>query len=522
MMKSIAKIMGVLFALLTWSSCVEDNTEYNFKDLNKVSIENLQMKYYVMLYEHLQITPTIKTQHNDESKLSYAWYAYTATSRDEADTLSYEKNLDVLVEPSLLTPGEDYTLVLRIVDNETGVFYQEDMKLEVTTQFSKGTIFLCEENGEAELNFLQDSEDKLFLEGVYKEANKELVGRNPVKIISVNPNQYAPFMKQEYIWCNDENGGMIASPLSFEKVKPMREAFDVTPEAEILNPQYYFKGDMIEYIIVNGALHKRATNMKAVTWEPALVLMNEKADYSLVPDVLRIISSKPIFYDQNYGRLIIHETWNMAALKTLVKSPEDPGLFDPNNLGGNMKLMCMGLLSEPKMSAWMLLKDENDGKLWIYTYSYLGAQFKSLAKIEVTDAIAPNMKKAIAFSVNPTMNDLFVYATSDGIYSFAVNQLIAGTSSQVEVLQQNLKAEQMEITGMEFLDITVAAPTSEDPEATRTSPQVRVCVRDLSLGEKQGGAVFYEVNTTGGIHMEQIFKKTGFCDKVIDIDEKYN
>lgn len=85
-----------------------------------------------------------------------------------------------------------------------------------------------------------------------------------------------------------------------------------------------------------------------------------------------------------------------------------------------------------------------------------------------------------------------------------------------------MKAEQMEITGMKFLDITVAAPTSEDPEATRVSPQVRVCVRDLSLGEKQGGAVFYEINTTGGIHMEQIFKKTGFCDKVIDIDEKYN
>lgn len=521
MMKLINAIIGLTLCLFVGVSCVDDNTVNEFKSLNEVTIEGLADKYSVMLYNKLQIIPTLTTSQNDESKLSYAWYVYTSETDYKADTLSYERNLDILAEPSILTPGEDYTLSYRVTDNETGVFYQKDMKLAVNTQFTKGTIFLCEDGGEAELNFLQDSEEQTFLEGVYKEANNELVGRNPVRIISLNPNAYASFMKQEYIWCKDENGGVIASPLSFEKVSAMREAFDITPTDEILSPEYYFMGSMIEYIIMNGALHKRGTNMQAITWEPALVLMTTPAEYSLAPDVL-FPKGTPIFYDKLYGRLIIHSTWNMAALKTLTKSDTDPQVFDPNNIGTNMDLKCFGTLSEPEMGAWMLMENTDDNTFWMYKFSMYEGVFSSISKFEVTDAVAPNLKNAITFATNPNMNDILVYATTDGIYSMSVSLLGATTTTQLEVLQKDMKADQMEVTGLEFEDITLSAPTADDPNATRTSSQVRVYVRDLSLSEKQGGAVFLEINTTGGVHMEQIFKKTGFCDRVIDIDEKYS
>lgn len=522
MMKSNKNLLiGLLGLLLGCTACVDDNsTVYDANRLNRVAIEGLQDKYSVLLYDRLQITPDIQTTHGDDSRLSYIWYAYTAVTSRKADTLSYEKVLDVLAEPSILTPGEDYTLTLRVTDDESGVFYQKDMKLEITTQFTKGTIFLCEEGGEAEINFMQDNAEHTFLENVYEEANKELVGRNPKKILSINPNQYAPFMKQEYIWCEDENGGMVASPLSFEKVMPMRQTFDVTPEVEILSPEYYFKGGMIEYIIVNGALHKRATNMQAVTWEPALVLMTTPADYDIAPDVL-FPTGTPVFYDERYGRLITHAAWNMAALKPLMISATDPKVFDPNNVGEDLVLKCWGRLSEPKTGAWMLLQNTQDKRFWFYKFSVTGNEFSSISKQEVTEAIAPNLKNAIAFAANPQMNDVFMYATPTGIYSIAANQLSA-SSSNLEVLQVDMAAERMEVTDMKFLDITVPAPTPEDPNATQVIAQVRAFVRDLDLSEKRGGAIFFEVNTTGGVHLDELFKKTGFCDKVIDIDEKYN
>ena len=513
-------MIGIVFMLYALLGCVEDKTVDSFKELNEVTIEGLEDKYSVMLYSHLQASPTIKTSLNDDSHLSYVWYAYTNTTREEADTLGYEQNLDVLVEPSILTPGEAYTLALKVIDEETGVYYRKEMELEIRTQFTKGTVLLCEEAGQAEVNFLVDDTDRTLLENIYASANDELVGRNPLRIYSVNPNDYATFLKQELIFCDDENGGVVASPLSFEKVKTMREACDMDFETATVSPEFYYMGSMIDYIIMNGSICKRSTNMQAVNWEPQLVLMNEPREYSAAPDVLAA-GDNPVFFDELYGRLIIHPRFNQGYLNTLAKAENDPGIFDSNNLGENLELKCWGGLSEATNGAWMLMEDDG-GHFWLYKFSLEGDNFRSIARIEVTDAIAPHMKEAISFVSNQEYNDIFVYATKDAIYSFAANQLTTSTNTNLEVLQQNMQAENMEVTGIKFLNITVSEPTVSDPNATRISSQVRCCVRDLSLSEKQGGVIFYEVNSTGGVHLELLFERCGFCDRVIDIDEKYS
>lgn len=513
-------IIGLSFMFCALLGCVEDKTVDTFKELNEVTIEGLEDKYSVMLYSHLQASPTIKTSLNDNSQLSYVWYAYTNTTREEADTLGYEQNLDVLVEPSILTPGEAYTLALKVIDGETGVYYRKEMELEIRTQFTKGTVLLCEEAGQAEVNFLVDDTERTLLENIYASANDELVGRNPLRIYSVNPNDYATFLKQELIFCDDENGGVVASPLSFEKVKTMREACDMDFETATVAPEFYYKGNMIDYIIMNGAICKRATNMQAVNFEPKLVLMNEPYEYSVAPDVLAA-GDNPVFFDELYGRLIIHPRYNQGYVTTLPKAENDLGIFDSNNLGENLELKCWGSLSEATNGAWMLMQDV-EGKYWLYKFSLEDDSFRGIAKIEVTDAIAPHMKEAISFAANPEYNDVFMYATKDAVYSFAANQLTSSTMSSLEVLQQNMQAENMEVTSIKFLDITVSEPTASNPNATRTSSQVRCCVRDLNLSEKQGGVIFYEVNSTGGVHLEFLFEKCGFCDKVIDIDEKYS
>ena len=513
-------IIGLSFMFCALLGCVEDKTVDTFKELNEVTIEGLEDKYSVMLYSHLQASPTIKTSLNDNSQLSYVWYAYTNTTREEADTLGYEQNLDVLVEPSILTPGEAYTLALKVIDGETGVYYRKEMELEIRTQFTKGTVLLCEEAGQAEVNFLVDDTERTLLENIYASANDELVGRNPLRIYSVNPNDYATFLKQELIFCDDENGGVVASPLSFEKVKTMREACDMDFETATVAPEFYYKGNMIDYIIMNGAICKRATNMQAVNFEPKLVLMNEPYEYSVAPDVLAA-GDNPVFFDELYGRLIIHPRYNQGYVTTLPKAENDLGIFDSNNLGENLELKCWGSLSEATNGAWMLMQDV-EGKFWLYKFSLEDDSFRGIAKIEVTDVIAPHMKEAISFAANPEYNDVFMYATKDAVYSFAANQLTSSTMSSLEVLQQNMQAENMEVTSIKFLDITVSEPTASNPNATRTSSQVRCCVRDLNLSEKQGGVIFYEVNSTGGVHLEFLFEKCGFCDKVIDIDEKYS
>lgn len=516
------RIKRILEAVLIFSAlvaCVDDKTVDDFKELNKVGIEGLPNRYSVMLYSRLQCSPTITTSKNDDKHLSYIWYAYTKTSRVEADTLGYERDLDVLVEPTIFTPGEDYTLVLKVVDDETGVFYREERELEVSTQFTKGTVLLCEENGLAEVNFIQNDELGSVIEDVYENANKEPLGQNPRRIFSVNPNAYATFLKQELIFCEDENGGVVASPLSFEKIKPMREAFETEFNTEVITPELYYKSTMIDYIIVDGKVCKRGVNMQAINWEPALVLLNEPREYDVAPDVLNM--GDPMFFDELHGRLIVHNPWNQGSLKTLTKAEDDPAIFDCSALGKGWKLKTWGKLSGVAGGAWMLLENTGDGKYWLYKFSVLRNVFRSISKTEVTEAVAPHLHEAIAFAANPNYNDMFVYVTKDALYSFAANQLASSTTSSLEVLQKDIAAENMEVTALQFVDITLSAPTESNPLATRVARQVRLAVRDLSRTERQGGVAFYEVNSTGGVHVEFVFKKTGFCDKVIDISEKY-
>ena len=109
-MMKVIKYIGVVCMLSVLAGCVDDKTIDEFKVLNQVTIEGLQERYSVLLYNRLQCTPVIRTSQNDESNLSYVWYAYTTTTRNEADTLGRERELDVLAEPSILTPGEAYTL----------------------------------------------------------------------------------------------------------------------------------------------------------------------------------------------------------------------------------------------------------------------------------------------------------------------------------------------------------------------------------------------------------------------------
>ncbi len=530
------KIINIINLLLVWAmfvSCVEDETVHDFKTLNQVeAIENLDAQYAVMLYDSLKISPLIKSTFNDESRFSYVWYVYTPTTQGKADTLCYTKDLNLLIEPYYFPPGKECTLVLKVTDRETGVFYRKETQLESSTDLSKGVVLLCDEGGQAELNFIQANEEKTLLENVYMGANNELVGRNPTRVFCADPNKYAPFLQQVLIFCDDEQGGVVANSQFFGKIKPIRDAFDVPLSAPVLESGLYFHSrpfpfSQVDYILLNGNVHRRGVNAKAINWEPRLVLLSEPLDYSVAADVLPVFTASPIFYDELNGRLLWHKTYNKGSLAELPKHSDDPEFFDISNLGKEMKLKCWGLLGGRRdLGGWMLLENTMTQQLYIYKFGFSrsasGYEVKTIAKIEVTDAIALHLSSAIGFATNRYFKNLLIYATEDAVYSLVVDQLTESTSSSLEALQKDMAAENMKVTGLKFLDVTVPAPTETNPDATVISQQVRLCVQDLNLAEKQGGVVFYEVNSVGGIHLDFKYKRTGFCDRVIDIEEKYN
>jgi len=516
--------MKTIYYFLIWAfvcgvgSCAQDDTVNAFKELNEVTLKGLQEKYSVMLYGTLHIPLTLETSLGDESHLSYLWYMSTDTTRYAADTLSREKDLNVVIDPSHATPGENYRLTLKVTDETTGVYYRKEMQLEVTTQFTKGTVLLCEEGGEAEVHFLTPAPERTLIENIYTRANGgKRVGRNPVRIYSINPYAMAPDLKFEAIMCRDENGGMLANPVSFEALKPLRSAFASPFDETVLNPQLYFMGGMIDYILINGLVCRRSANMHLPDWEAPQVSIHGPAKYEVAPFVMDP-KGTPIFYDRLNKRLLQHHAFNWGSLRQLDSEEADYSKFDCNHIGGNMEMLCCGNQSESG-NFWMLMKDTQTEKYFVYKFRFLNKTFTSTLCQEVTGQVAPHLADALAFAANDDFPDVLLYATEQEVYSLSLNLLTAGTSDLLEALQVDLKPENMEITGLKFVSVSI---DDDSPAGERVSMQLRLCVRDHNRTELPGGVVFYEINSSGGIHADYLYGKTGFCDTVVDIDEKYS
>ena len=62
--------------------------------------------------------------------------------------------------------------------------------------------------------------------------------------------------------------------------------------------------------------------------------------------MLLAVGSNPVFFDELYGRLIVHNPWGIrGSLKTFSKADNDPGIFDGSNLGTGLELRNAGVLS---------------------------------------------------------------------------------------------------------------------------------------------------------------------------------
>ena len=325
-------------------------------------------------------------------------------------------------------------------------------------------------------------------------------------------------MKQELIFCEDENGGMVASPVSFEAVNPLREAFATTFSTATLSPQLYFRGSMIDYIIINGQVCKRAVNMGDLQWESPLVCVDGSGEYEVAPFALEVAGIQT-FYDRKNSRLLQHAKWNMGGLYQIDTENADLSKFDCNALGENMEMEACGNLSETN-AYWLLMRNSETEKLYLYKFRINDEDaFISTLCQEIPQSVAPHMYDAICFASNTDYPDILVYATSTAVYTFSVNQFSATTTSSLEATLIDAQSRNSEITGMQF---TTIEEETEEVGVTRSSLQIRLCIKDLNLSGLQGGVEFYEISSLGGIHADFLYSKSGFCDQVIDINEKYS
>lgn len=168
------------------ASCASDDGNYDYHDVNELTISGIEKQYTVEQFSQLSIKPEIKGSISyDESEYDFLWYVYKEQARagEKADTLARTCNLDVEVSKA---PGSDYRLVFEALNRNTGRRAMSIADFSVINSYSDGLAILSDVEGMSQVSFI-NSLGKV-TEDAYELVNGRKAGRGPIGIFLAGRN----------------------------------------------------------------------------------------------------------------------------------------------------------------------------------------------------------------------------------------------------------------------------------------------------------------------------------------------
>jgi hypothetical protein len=466
--------------LLMQTACVKDNSVVQLQPVDSVQVSGLSPEYSVSIDEQLVISPVIKTGFTAEASLEYLWYAFNTTTQFAADTLSREKNLAV---PVAMAPGS-YTLMLKITNKTTGVFYKSATTLNVVNDYTTGIIVLTETAGQTGIHFLNTVSGK-FIEDAYGKGNEgEAAGSAPVSV-AYYPQRFS--MPAEIVMlCADERGGAIINPVTFKKNREVRKSFIIPWEAAgPIGVQAYVmrENGLQDYLIINGQLHNRAANSGDLLFRPAML-----GDYMLSAEYFNEGATRSGFYDNKHMRFLCHNNTSGSLNPYLAGATVN--IIDPNNVG--LQLVYSGVVAANEYFGVFEGAAKTDRQLLRFRLNSLAQTFIAKDKFVIN---AEKITEADHFASSTTLPDYMLYSVGGDIYAY---NILSRSGGLLMSLGEGYNITLLKMNGSEL----------------------KVGYTNAALPGKKGGFSTYDISTLGGLNAKQTRNREGFCDRVVDMTDK--
>lgn len=177
-----------LMALVFLYSCVEDEGNYKYTELNQVQVDSIHEDYQVLAYyDTLKITPEISgsIDGDDLSNYEYQWYICSNTAHNHIE-LSKEKDLNW---PADIYPG-NHTLYFVIKDKVTGLETINKTTVHASSPFTRGFLLLGNRPGSDELGLdmisMIPERDTAYIENVFDNSKMQLKNPKSIEHLSVS------------------------------------------------------------------------------------------------------------------------------------------------------------------------------------------------------------------------------------------------------------------------------------------------------------------------------------------------
>lgn len=406
-MKYLYRILSIAIIMVITYSCQKDNNNYNYKELNTLSVTKDTSSYEVVQRDMLIIDPVIEESNPGKSSYTYEWLVYKATDildynitaanpANKAIKLSEEKKLAVEIK---LAPG-NYIVQLIITDTKTNLKTFDRSTVTVNGKFYDGWLVTTNKAGKAIVSFIR-KDDEVF-QDVVGASNDGLTlsGKGLAAFSGVQAQ-----LETVNVFTNQEFYSFSANDFSLiGKSGNLMEA----PIAPIVAPHYAINNiNFDQYIVSNGNVYG------ALTPYGGGGKYSDKfngPDYSVFPFFMTGTRAYTLFYD-NKGKRFLQNSYNKRSLLAFPSITGDDKKYDVSNVGKTAIAIDKG----PSNEYFLVMKDDAD----YYLYSILPNNASPAGMKQVMTTTAPEIALATSFAMSEANRQLY-YGVGNKIYIYDI------------------------------------------------------------------------------------------------------
>lgn len=436
----------LLVAIMVYG-CYDDKGNYNYTELAELEVSLPEESHSILFGDRLQITPTIETS-IPQSDLAYDWEFLSDTlntlrSWEEYVSVYKERALDYVCEKSKVLSGEKtYNLRLNVTQVSTGRhFYSNVVGVKLSGMPSQLGAMVFHGNGtssdigmivaaEFQISKPSDSFTDQILPHYYSDVNGAKIDGKGKSILQTYFSRTA--LDPEFIRVialTDKGAAWIESK-SFERVGDWNDLFFGGLNKGI--PQGWFLNSYEFFIWDGGYMFRRQSN--AIQFVAPILEAGGAPTYDLKPQIYITPASRlyaALFFD-NKSRGFVGT--RSAGANPVVVTPFDvvaPTVpFNPADLDAD--LICLDAGGPVNHMVAVMKKDNGDHFMIEMDMNATSAVDAPKYKYDLSHLPDVQSGKVFHWDFSPSYINMGFYATSTGVYQFAID---AGNQIKPEQLR---------------------------------------------------------------------------------------
>lgn len=396
-------LLGVVGCVLTVSSCLKDEGNYNYVTLPDFYIDTIgqQTSFEIrQSVETLTIDPTVVVDVPD-TDLVYQWRLYGGGGT--IDTLGTEKVLDTFVGRA---PGT-YTAELQVTKRSIGLSALMRYQVIVVAPVPSGWMVAYEKDGGTDVDlirapeFISGVQDNV-LRNVYSTTNGAVLPGSPVSVLYISSSI-------SYVFTTV--GGVKVQNTDFATAQDFNQLFIGNPPS-IVRPEAFWLGSFNRGTLVNNG---------SVYWFDSDVIVGEisidSRGYEAAPYIYAQLGQYGGFYDQRNMRFaIIQQQTSQAGLYADANSTAQ---FNLNNIGKELLFIERGFgqtNNDPHKYAFF--KDVSGPGRYFYGINTATPATPDIVAVDISSA--PDILDAKFYGVG-NLGPCAFYGTEDKVYNFQID-----------------------------------------------------------------------------------------------------